>query len=59
MKRGDIVILDHPFSAASGSNVRPALVIQSDRDNARLTNTIVALITRNTSHPPKNEANLL
>jgi mRNA interferase MazF len=49
MKRGDIVILDHPFSDGSGSKVRPALVVQNDRDNLRLTNTIVALITRNVS----------
>ena len=49
MKRGDIVILDHPYSDGSGSKVRPALVVQNDRDNLRLTNTIVALITRNIS----------
>ena len=49
MKRGDVVLLDHPFSDASGSKVRPALVVQGDRDNARLSNTIVALLTRNTS----------
>ena len=49
MKRGDVVILDHPFSDGSGSKVRPALVVQNDRDNRRLTNTIVALITRNIS----------
>lgn len=54
MKRGDIVLLDHPFSDASGSKVRPALVVQNDRDNGRLTNTIVALITKNISraHEP-------
>jgi mRNA interferase MazF len=49
MKRGDVVILDHPFSDASGSKVRPALVVQGDRDNTRLTNTIVALVTKNIS----------
>jgi len=49
MNRGDVVILDHPFSDGSGSKVRPALVVQNDRDNRRLTNTIVALITRNVS----------
>jgi mRNA interferase MazF len=49
MRRGDVVILDHPFSDGSGSKVRPALVVQNDRDNRRLTNTIVALITRNVS----------
>jgi mRNA interferase MazF len=49
MKRGDVVLLDHPFADASGSKVRPALVVQNDRDNGRLTNTVVALITGNTS----------
>jgi mRNA interferase MazF len=49
MMRGDVVILDHPFSDASGSKVRPALVVQNDRDNGRLTNTVVVLITKNTS----------
>src|SRR5271166_4811897 len=49
MKRGDIVLLDYPYADGSGSKVRPALVVQNDRDNRRLTNTIVALITRNVS----------
>ena len=49
MNRGDVVILDHPYSDGSGSQVGPALVVQNDRDNQRLTNTIVALITRNIS----------
>jgi mRNA-degrading endonuclease toxin of MazEF toxin-antitoxin module len=30
VKRGDVVLLDHPFSDASGSKVRPALVVQAD-----------------------------
>jgi mRNA interferase MazF len=49
MKRGDVVILDHPYSDGSGSKIRPALVVQNDRDNGRLTNTIIAAITRNIS----------
>jgi mRNA interferase MazF len=49
MKRGDVVILDHPYADGSGSKVRPALVVQNDRDNLRMANTIVALITRNIS----------
>lgn len=54
MKRGDIVLLDYPYADGSGSKVRPALVVQNDRDNQRLTNTIVALITKNVSrvHEP-------
>jgi mRNA interferase MazF len=46
VKRGDVVVLDHPFSTGAGSKVRPVLVVQGDRDNARLNNTIVAMITR-------------
>src|SRR5271165_1111326 len=54
MKRGDVVLLDYPFADGSGSKVRPALMVQNDRDNQRLTNTIVALITKNLSrgHEP-------
>ncbi len=46
VRRGDIVLLDYPFSSGIGSNVRPALTVQGDRDNARLSNTIVVLISR-------------
>jgi mRNA-degrading endonuclease toxin of MazEF toxin-antitoxin module len=46
-RRGDVLILDHPYSDATGSKVRPALVVQGDAANARMTNTIVAMITRN------------
>ena len=46
--RGDVVLVDYPFSSGSGFKRRPALVVQNDRDNARLTNTIVAMITSHT-----------
>jgi mRNA-degrading endonuclease toxin of MazEF toxin-antitoxin module len=46
VKRGDVVLLDHPYSSGAGSKVRPVLVVQGDRNNVRLTNTIVAMITR-------------
>jgi len=45
MKRGDIVLLAFPFSNGVGVKMRPALVVQADRNNRRLTNTIVAMIT--------------
>ena len=46
MKRGDILVVD--FSAYNPrEKVRPALAVQNDRDNARMKNTIVALITGN------------
>jgi mRNA interferase MazF len=49
MKRGDVVVVDFPYADGSASKVRPALVVQSDRDNARLRDTIIALITGNIS----------
>jgi mRNA interferase MazF len=49
MKRGDVVLIDYPFSTGGGSKVRPALVVQADHNNRRLQDTIVALITSNVS----------
>ena len=43
--RGDVVLIDYPYAAGSGTKVRPVLVIQNDRDNQRLLSTIVAQIT--------------
>jgi mRNA interferase MazF len=45
VKRGDIVLVDFPFSDRSLSKVRPALVVQADVGNDRLEDTILALIT--------------
>jgi mRNA interferase MazF len=47
--RGDVVLVDYPFSSGSGFKRRPALVVQNDRDNARLTSTVVAMITSYTA----------
>jgi mRNA interferase MazF len=48
VQRADVVLVDFPFFSGTGSKVRPALVIQNNRDNTRLTNTIVAQITGTT-----------
>lgn len=45
IQRGDIVLLDYPYSSGGGTKVRPALVVQNDRDNHRLANTIIVQIT--------------
>jgi mRNA interferase MazF len=45
VRRGDIVIVDFPYSDRTGSKVRPALVVQSDVWNQRIDDTILALIT--------------
>jgi mRNA interferase MazF len=49
MKRGEIVIVDFPFTSGAGAKVRPAVVIQNDRDNRRMASTVVAFITGNLS----------
>jgi mRNA interferase MazF len=53
VKRGDVVLVNWPFSSGTGTKPRPALVVQNDRDNARLTNTILAMITSVTRRTPE------
>src|SRR5262249_56389686 len=48
VRRGDVVLVDYPYAAGGGTKRRPVLVIQNDRDNQRLLNTIVAQITSTT-----------
>ena len=49
-RRGDVVVIDFPYSDGTGSKVLPSLVVQNDGDNQRLRNTIVAMITGNIRH---------
>jgi len=44
-QRGEIVLVDYPFSDQTGSKVRPALVVQDDAWNKRWKYTILAVIT--------------
>jgi len=48
VSRGDIVLVDYPFSDRTGSKVRPALVVQADTLNRRIADTILASISRST-----------
>ncbi len=45
LNRGDIVTVLFPFSSGTGAKHRPALVVQNDVNNRRMTNVIVAAIT--------------
>ena len=45
VKRGDVVLIDFPYSNHTGSKTRPALVVQADPWNQRLNATILAGIT--------------
>ena len=49
VQRGDVVIVDYPYASGAGRKRRPALVVQNDTNNQRLTNTIAAGMTTNTS----------
>ncbi|MCI0331773.1 MAG: type II toxin-antitoxin system PemK/MazF family toxin [Planctomycetes bacterium] len=48
VRRGDVILVDYLFSDRTGSKVRPCLVVQNDRNNQRLDDTIIALISSNT-----------
>jgi mRNA interferase MazF len=47
--RGDVILTFVANVGSPGGKVRPALVVQSDHNNARLNETIIAAITSNTS----------
>ena len=54
MKRGDVVVVPFPFQDRLGEKIRPAIVVQSNSENLRLPNTILAMVTGNLSdrgHP--------
>ena len=59
MRRGDIVIVAFPYVAGGGGKNRPALVVQCDRDNQRLSNTIVEMVTGNTRYAQTEPTQLL
>lgn len=46
-RRGDVVIVRFPYVTGQQGKFRPALVVQCDRNNGRLSNTVVAMITGN------------
>ena len=49
MNRGDVVIVPFPYQDKPGQKVRPAVVVQSDAENRRLADTVLAMITGNVS----------
>jgi mRNA interferase MazF len=46
-QRGDVVMVDFPFTDTGQSKVRPAVVVQNDRDNRRIRKTVIAMVTGN------------
>ena len=49
VRRGDVILAFVENVGDPGGRLRPALVVQSDRNNTRLNETIIAAITSNTS----------
>ncbi len=45
--RGDVVIVDFPFSDQPARKRRPAVVVQGDVYNQRIAKTVVAMVTGN------------
>jgi mRNA-degrading endonuclease toxin of MazEF toxin-antitoxin module len=45
--RADVVIARFPYVGGTGYKIRPAVVVQCDRLNAQIANTILAMITGN------------
>lgn len=59
MRRGDVVLAELPYSDRSGSKMRPALVVQCDRNNQRLDDVILAMITSSTLRAADEPTQLL
>src|SRR5436190_3722253 len=45
MKRGEVVLVDWPFSDRTGSKLRPAVVVQADFLNGLIDDTVLVQIT--------------
>jgi mRNA interferase MazF len=59
VQRGDVVLVPIRFSSGSGAKLRPVLVVQSDHNNRRLHDTIVAVITSTVTRATKERTQLL
>ena len=59
MQRGDVVLAELPYSDRSGSKKRPALIVQCNRNNQRLDDVILAMITSSTQRAAVEPTQLL
>ena len=55
MKRGQVVMVDWPFSDRTGSKVRPAVVVQADFLNALIADTLLISVTGTTRRAARTE----
>lgn len=59
LARGDVVVLEFPQAPAQPPKRRPAVVVQSDRNNGRLTSSIFAMVSSNTRVAHREPAQVL
>ena len=58
MNRGDVVLVDWPYSNRTGSKLRPAVVVQADFLNGLLDDTVLVQITSKAHGIPGTEVTL-
>ena len=58
MNRGDVVLLDWPYSDLSGSKLRPAIVVQAEFLNGLIDDTIYVKVQSNAYGIPGTEVEL-
>jgi mRNA-degrading endonuclease toxin of MazEF toxin-antitoxin module len=59
IRRGSVVTLDFPQGPGQPPKRRPAIVIQCDRNNVRLTNAIFAMVSSNVLLAAKEPSQVL
>ena len=58
MTRGDVVLIDWPYTDGAGSKLRPAVVIQADYLNGLIDDTILVQVTSKSHGIPGTEVKL-
>lgn len=58
MNRGDVALVNWPYSDQTGSKLRPAVVVQADFLNGILDDTVLVQITSNRHGIPRTEVEL-
>jgi mRNA interferase MazF len=58
MTRGDVVLVDWPYSDRTGSKLRPAVVVQADYLNGLIDDTVLVQLTSKAHGIPGTEVTL-
>ena len=58
MNRGDVVLVDWPFTDGTGSKLRPAIIVQADYLNGLIDDSVVVQVTGKAHGIPGTEVKL-